>query len=277
MASAVGGDRMLELDKVTRRFGERTAVAEATLAIPGGQMVGIIGRSGAGKTTLLRMINRLIDPSEGRLLFDSRDITGLRGRALHAWRASAAMIFQQFNLVPRLDVLTNVLTGRLNRVPTWRALLKLFTARERALAIRALDRLGIAELALNRADALSGGQQQRVAIARALMQEPRILLADEPIASLDPMNARLVMDALRDINRRDNITVLCNLHTLDTARAYCDRIVGMAHGRIVFDGAPETLDEAAVRAIYGTSDNAVDETITSTSIGAAGVPAFARA
>ena len=157
------------------------------------------------------------------------------------------MIFQQFNLVPRLDVLTNVLAGRLNRIPTARALFKLFTVRERALAIRALDRLGIADLALNRADALSGGQQQRVAIARALMQEPRMLLADEPIASLDPMNAKLVMDALRDINRRDGITVLCNLHTLDTARAYCDRIVGMAQGRIVFDGAPETLDEAAVR------------------------------
>ena len=161
------------------------------------------------------------------------------------------MIFQQFNLVPRLDVLTNVLAGRLNHIPTARALFMLFTARERALAIRALDRLGIADLALNRADALSGGQQQRVAIARALMQEPRMLLADEPIASLDPMNAKLVMDALRDINRRDGITVLCNLHTLDTARAYCDRIVGMAQGRIVFDGAPETLDEAAVRSIYG--------------------------
>ena len=165
------------------------------------------------------------------------------------------MIFQQFNLVPRLDVLTNVLAGRLNHVPTARALFMLFTARERALAIRALDRLDIADLALNRADALSGGQQQRVAIARALMQEPRLLLADEPIASLDPMNAKLVMDALRDINRHDGITVLCNLHTLDTARAYCDRIVGMAQGRIVFDGAPETLDEAAVRSIYGAADH----------------------
>jgi phosphonate transport system ATP-binding protein len=190
------------------------------------------------------------------------------------------MIFQQFNLVPRLDVLTNVLAGRLNRVPTARALLKLFTARERALAIRALDRLGIAELALNRADSLSGGQQQRVAIARALMQEPAILLADEPIASLDPMNAKLVMDALRDINRHDGITVLCNLHTLDTARAYCDRIVGMAQGRIVFDGSPEQLDEMAVREIYGTNEHghAVDEKITSTSIPAAGaLPALARA
>lgn len=269
---------MLELDKVTRRFGERIAVADATLAIPAGQMVGIIGRSGAGKSTLLRMVNRLLEPSEGRLLFDGRDITRLHGRALHAWRASAAMIFQQFNLVPRLDVLTNVLTGRLNRIPTARALFKLFTASERALAIRALDRLGIADLALNRADALSGGQQQRVAIARALMQEPRLLLADEPIASLDPMNAKLVMDALRDINRRDGITVLCNLHTLDTARAYCDRIIGMAQGHIVFDGLPETLDEPTVRAIYGTADHALDESITSTSIAISGaLPAFARA
>jgi phosphonate transport system ATP-binding protein len=271
---------MLTFDKVTRRFGERVAVADATLTIPGGQMVGIIGRSGAGKSTLLRMVNRLIDPSEGRLSFDGRDITELRGGRLHAWRASAAMIFQQFNLVPRLDVLTNVLAGRLNRIPTARALFKLFTVRERALAIRALDRLGIADLALHRADALSGGQQQRVAIARALMQEPRILLADEPIASLDPMNAKLVMDALRDINRRDGITVLCNLHTLDTARAYCDRIVGMAQGRIVFDGAPETLDEAAVGSIYGAEDRGhpLDESITSTSIATSGaLPAFARA
>jgi phosphonate transport system ATP-binding protein len=270
---------MLEFDNVTRRFGARVAVAHATLFIPMGQMVGVIGRSGAGKSTLLRMVNRLLDPSEGRLLFDGHDITAFRGRALHAWRASAAMIFQQFNLVSRLDVLTNVLAGRMNRIPTARALFKLFTARERALAIRALDRLGIAELALNRADALSGGQQQRVAIARALMQEPRIVLADEPIASLDPMNAKLVMDALRDINQHDGITVLCNLHTLDTARAYCDRIVGMAQGRIVFDGAPDLLDEAAVEAIYGTGhDKALDESITSTSIAAAGaLSGFARA
>jgi len=268
---------MLEIDKVTRRFGDLTAVSEATLAIPAGQMVGIIGRSGAGKSTLLRMVNRLIEPTAGRVLFDGEDITQLHGRRLHTWRAGAAMIFQQFNLVPRLDVLTNVLVGRLNRIPTMRAMLKLFTPTERTLAIGALDRLGIADLALKRADTLSGGQQQRVAIARALMQEPRILLADEPIASLDQMNAKLVMDALRDINRRDGITVLCNLHTLDTARAYCDRIVGMAQGRLVFDGTPEALDEVTVRAIYGTADRALDERITSTSIGATAAPSFARA
>ena len=146
-------------------------------------------------------------------------------------------------------------------------LLKWFTPAERALAVRALDRLGMAEMAMNRADALSGGQQQRVAIARALMQQPKILLADEPIASLDPLNAKLVMDALADINRRDGITVLTNLHTLDTARSYCRRIIGMSAGRIVFDGAPEALTEPVLREIYGHAGHGVvDERITSTAL-----------
>jgi phosphonate transport system ATP-binding protein len=187
------------------------------------------------------------------------------------------MIFQQFNLVSRLDVLTNVLTGRLNHISGPRVLLKMFTQAERAMAIRALDRLGLADVALNRADALSGGQQQRVAIARALMQEPRIVLADEPIASLDPLNAKVVMDALADINRRDGITVLVNLHTLDTARVYCRRIVGMSGGRIVFDGASEDLTDPVLRAIYGEAgDAAIDERITSTSLPASSLPAMAR-
>jgi phosphonate transport system ATP-binding protein len=153
--------------------------------------------------------------------------------------------------VNRLDVLTNVMCGRLYEMPTHRVLLKWFTPTERALAIRALDRLGLADVAMNRADALSGGQQQRVAIARALLQQPKILLADEPIASLDPLNARLVMEALADINQRDGITVLTNLHTLDTARAYCRRIIGLSNGRIVFDGPPDDLTEPVLDAIYG--------------------------
>ncbi len=246
---------MLELQQLVRRFGHRVAVDGATLAIPAGQMVGVIGRSGAGKSTLLRMINRLIAPTSGRVLFEGRDVTALRGRDLRGWRASAAMVFQQFNLTPRLDVLTNVLCGRLNTVPAWRALPKIFTPRERTLAVRALDRLGMADFAFSRADALSGGQQQRVAIARAMMQEPRLILADEPIASLDPMNAKLVMDALRDINARDGLTVLCNLHTLDIAREYCHRIVAMANGRVVFDGPPAALTASAVREIYGNNTN----------------------
>jgi phosphonate transport system ATP-binding protein len=258
---------LLELVDLSRRFGDKFAVAHASLQIQQGEMVGIIGRSGAGKSTLLRLINRLIDPSEGRIRSSGIDVTGLRGKELRAWRARTAMIFQQFNLVNRLDVLTNVLCGRLAYITGPRLLFKLFTPAEKALAIRALDRLGLADVAMNRADALSGGQQQRVAIARALMQEPNIVLADEPIASLDPLNAKIVMDALADINQRDGITVLTNLHTLDTARAYCRRIIGMSQGRIVFDGPPGALTDATLRAIYGTAGHeAVDERLTSTSL-----------
>ena len=266
---------VLELVQLSRRFGDTMAVAGANLTIARGEMVGIIGRSGAGKSTLLRLINRLIEPSGGSILADGTDVTTLRGKDLRAWRARTAMIFQQFNLVNRLDVLTNVLCGRLNRMSTARVLFKMFTPAERALAIRALDRLGLAEVAMNRADALSGGQQQRVAIARALMQEPTILLADEPIASLDPMNAKVVMDALLDINLRDGITVLTNLHTLDTARSYCRRIIGMSAGRIVFDGKPEELTDPVLRTIYGEA-GVFDERMTSTSLPVSAMPVMAR-
>jgi phosphonate transport system ATP-binding protein len=268
---------VLELVHLSRRFGSTAAVANANLRIGAGEMIGIIGRSGAGKSTLLRLINRMIEPTEGVIRAGGIDITALRGKALRHWRSRTAMIFQQFNLVHRLDVLTNVLCGRLHDVSGPRMLLKLFTEAERVDAINALDRMGLAEFAINRADALSGGQQQRVAIARALMQNPDLILADEPIASLDPMNAKVVMDALADINRHDGITVLCNLHTLDTARAYCGRIVGMAAGRIVFDGAPEQLTEPVLRDIYGNHDaGSLDERITSTSLPAAAMPAMAR-
>jgi phosphonate transport system ATP-binding protein len=169
-----------------------------------------------------------------------------------------------------MDVLGNVISGRLFELPSWRAMLQVWTPEERALAIRALDRLDMAQTALQRAETLSGGQQQRVAIARALAQEPKIMLADEPIASLDPLNAKVVMDALRDINREDGITVLCTLHTLDTARTYCDRVVGMMHGRLVFDGAPRELDDATVKRIYGVeAEEALSETVTSTQLSAA--------
>jgi phosphonate transport system ATP-binding protein len=250
---------MLELQGLTRRFGAVTAVDGVRLVIPEGQMVGIIGRSGAGKSTLLRMINRLTEPSEGRVIHDGQDVTALRGKALRRWRTDCAMIFQQFNLVQRLDVLTNVLIGRLNHRPgalgTLTSLLKMFTAEERAMAIRVLDRFDLAETALQRADTLSGGQQQRVAICRALLQEPKLILADEPIASLDPRNARTVMDALRQVNREDGLTVLTNLHHLQTTRAYCDRIVAMQAGRVMFDGPPAELTSARVRDIYGVSED----------------------
>jgi len=259
---------MLEIRNVTRRFGKNVAVNGVNLQIQQGQMVGIIGRSGAGKSTLLKTINRLIDPSQGSIVFDGTEVSSLRGTQLRRWQRDCAMIFQQFNLVPRLDVLTNVLLGRLNHRSTALNLLSIFSREERIRAIAALERLDIARAALQPAGTLSGGQQQRVAIARALMQEPKLILADEPIASLDPLNAKVVMDALRDINLREGITVITNLHTLDTARTYCNRIIGMQGGAVVFDGAPEDLTLDAVRLVYGAdADGAeISEAITSTSI-----------
>ncbi|AKI00079.1 phosphonate ABC transporter, ATP-binding protein [Hoeflea sp. IMCC20628] len=261
---------MLELTDVTRRFGTNIAVDAVTLSIPEGQMVGVIGRSGAGKSTLLRMINRLTPTSSGEIRFKGKTVSGLGGSNLRNWQRDCAMIFQQFNLVPRLDVLTNVLLGRLNHRSTVLNILNIFTVEERASALMALERLGIAQTALQMAGTLSGGQQQRVAIARALMQSPSMVLADEPIASLDPLNAQIVMDALKDINEREGITVITNLHTLDTARAYCERVIGMAGGKVVFDGSPDELTTEAVRMIYGASaDGAeISEAITSTSISA---------
>ncbi|GAA6191561.1 phosphonate ABC transporter ATP-binding protein [Phaeobacter sp. NW0010-22] len=256
---------MLRIDKLTKRFGDNVAVDTATLDVDKPCMIGIIGRSGAGKSTLLRMINRLTDASEGRILFKDRDVTNLTGKAKHAWQADCAMIFQQFNLVPRMDVVSNVLHGTLNQRSTFATMFNLFPMADIHRAIDILDRLGIAEHAPKRAEALSGGQQQRVAIARALMQDPKIILADEPIASLDPMNAQTVMEALRRIHEEDGRTVIANLHTLDTARRYCDRVVGMRDGRIVFDGLPEQLTTGVAREIYG-ADATFSEAATSTEI-----------
>jgi phosphonate transport system ATP-binding protein len=241
---------MLRIERLTKRFDTTVAVDDVSMHIPAGQMVGIIGRSGAGKSTLLRLINRLIEPTHGSIHHRDVHITTLKGGNLRAWRASCAMIFQQFNLVNRVDVLTNVLIGRLNYRWTLPTLVNYFSAAERAMALRALQRLDLLPQALQRADTLSGGQQQRVAIARALVQEPQIILADEPIASLDPQNATRVMAALRAINREDGITVICNLHALDAARTFCDRILGMARGTFVFDGPAAALTDEVLREIY---------------------------
>ena len=242
---------MLVIEDLTRQYGARRALDGVSLRITPGSFVGVIGRSGAGKSTLLRLVNRLAEPSSGRILHDGRDVTLLRGRALRDWRTRCAMIFQQFNLVGRLDVMTNVLMGRLSHVPSHRSLLRLWSEEDRAMALAALESFDMGEFAGQRADGLSGGQQQRVAIARALVQEPEILLADEPVASLDPRNTRLVMDALADVNRRYGITILCNLHSLDLARAYCDRLVGLVAGRVVFDGGAFDLTEDVARTLYG--------------------------
>lgn len=256
---------MLYVKELTRRFGTNTAVDRVSFEIDRPMMVGVIGRSGAGKSTLLRMVNRMTEASSGQVLFDGQDVLSLRGKARRAWQARCAMIFQQFNLVPRLDVVSNVLHGTLNRRSTLATVFNLYSASDIHRAIDILDRLGIAEQAAKRAEALSGGQQQRVAIARALMQDPRIILADEPIASLDPMNAQVVMETLRRIHEEDGRTVIANLHTLDTARRYCDRVIGMRDGRMVFDGAPELLTTQAAREIYGANAD-FSEAATSTEI-----------
>ena len=232
---------MLVVEGLTCRFGAKAAVDNASFSVQPGSFVGVIGRSGAGKSTLLRVINRLADPSEGRILFEGLDVTALRGKALRQWRARSAMIFQQFNLVGRLDVLTNVLMGRLAEIPSWRSLTQLWPEDDKALAMSALEQFDIASIAAQRADQLSGGQQQRVAIARALVQEPDVILADEPIASLDPRNTK------------------------------------MAAGRVVFDGAPSTLTDHIARELYDLEANDVMGAAPMPAPDAATVPALGSA
>ncbi|WP_422032919.1 phosphonate ABC transporter ATP-binding protein [Roseovarius sp.] len=258
---------MLDIKALTKTFGRNTAVDAVSFTVEKPAMIGIIGRSGAGKSTFLRMLNRLTDATEGQILYEGRDVTALKGAEKRAWQSDCAMIFQQFNLVPRMDVVSNVLHGTLNRRSTLATMFNLYPEEDIHRAIDILDRLGIAEHAPKRAEALSGGQQQRVAIARAIMQQPKIVLADEPIASLDPMNAQLVMDDLRRIHEEDGRTVIANLHTLDTARRYCDRVIGMLHGRVVFDGTPAQLTTGVARDIYG-ADGRFSEAATSTDIAA---------
>jgi len=256
---------LIQVDGVTKVFGQNVAVDSATFAVDRPAFVGIIGRSGAGKSTFLRMMNRLTDATSGRLVVEGRDVLALKGAEKRAWQGDCAMIFQQFNLVPRMDVVSNVLHGLLNKRSTLATMFNLWGQADIHRAIDILDRLGIAEQAAKRAEALSGGQQQRVAIARALMQDPKVILADEPIASLDPMNAQVVMDSLRRIHEEDRRTVIANLHTLDTARRYCDRVIGMRAGRIVFDGTPEQLTTGVARDIYG-ADETFSESSTSTAL-----------
>jgi len=251
--------------KLTKHFGTVTAVDSVSFSIEEPQMVGVIGPSGAGKSTMLRMINRLTEASKGSIRINGQNILHLKGKEKRRWQRDCAMIFQQFNLIPRLDVITNVLLGRLNSHSTLNSLFSIFGKTLVAEALAALERLGIADQALQRAETLSGGQQQRVAIARALMQKPKMILADEPIASLDPLSAEKVMTSLREIRVRDRLTVICNLHTLDTARTYCDRVIGMLKGRIVFDDKPSKLTPEVVRDVYG-AEKELDESVTSTAI-----------
>lgn len=227
------------------------ALKGVTLAIPEGQFVVVVGLSGAGKSTLIRTVNSLVLPSSGRVMVGDVDVTRARGAALRRARSDIGMIFQTFNLVKRSSVLRNVLSGRLGDLPAWRGVLSAFPAEDRAYAHDCLSRVGIPEKAYVRADALSGGQQQRVGIARALAQRPSVMLADEPVASLDPPTSHAVMRDLKRIAREDGITTVVNLHFIDMAREYADRIVGMRDGRVVFDGTPAEASDAAFEEIYG--------------------------
>jgi len=233
---------VLELRGLTRRFGEATAVDHVSATVADGEMVAVLGRSGAGKSTLLNMINRLIDPSEGEILYHGRDIARLRGAELLAWRRQSAMIFQRFNLVGRLSVLTNVLTGRLNHAPRWPKLLGVFTDHERDIAIDALAALGMDDQALKRADQLSGGQQQRVAIARALVNGPDLLLADEPTGALDSWTGLEIMSLFQGLNRA-GVAILMVTHDAEVAR-FATRTLRFRDGRLVSDTTQVPRDAA---------------------------------
>ncbi len=227
------------------------ALKGINLHISEGEFVAIIGPSGAGKSTLIRTINGLVKITEGDLIVEGKHVQKLKENELRLLRRKIGMIFQSFNLVKRMSVLRNVLVGRLGYVPTIKSLLNLFPKEDIEFALSNLEKVGIREKAYVRADQLSGGQQQRVAIARALTQQPDIMLADEPVASLDPPTAKVVMDYLKKFNEELNITTLVNLHDVDLAKAYAKRIVGIRAGQIVFDGKPEELTKEVLIRIYG--------------------------
>ena len=244
----------LRIKNLKKKFKDTVAINKVNLEIEEGKITGIIGRSGSGKSTLLRMINRLIEPTEGTIEYNETIITDIKGKALRKWRSECAMIFQQFNLVDRLDVLTNVLIGSLGRNYNFLNLFGYFSKEEKINALRNLDRFELIEKSLQRSGTLSGGQQQRVAIARALMQKPKILLADEPISSLDPKNSKRVMDDMLKINREDGITIICNLHSLEIAKKYCDRLIGLSGGEVVFDGKSNDLTADISKKLYDLDD-----------------------
>jgi len=214
----------------------------------------VIGPSGTGKSTLIRCINRLVDPTSGEIVFDGADLARLSGAALRQARRHIGMVFQEYNLVERLTVMENLLCGRLGYVSAWKAWRRKFPAEDIERAFQLLDVVGLAGFAQRRADALSGGQRQRVGIARAVMQEPKLLLADEPTSSLDPKTSVEIMQLLADVARSREIPVLINMHDVDLATRFADRIVGMSGGRVVFDGAPAGLSDSMLKQIYGGED-----------------------
>ncbi|HZP77407.1 MAG TPA: phosphonate ABC transporter ATP-binding protein [Pseudolabrys sp.] len=229
--------------------GSLVALSDVSFDVRRGEFIVILGPSGAGKSTLLRCINRLAEPSQGKILLNGKEITDSR-RELRVARQQIGMVFQQFNLVPRLSVLMNVLSGRLSYRATWRSFFYSFTREDRAIALECLEMVALGHKAFQRADTLSGGEQQRVAIARALAQKPNVILADEPVASLDPKIARQVLGYLKDVSQRLGISVICNLHQIDFAQEYAERIVGLCQGKKIFDGPPSALTSDVLNKIY---------------------------
>ena len=227
------------------------ALSDVSLSVEEGEFLAVLGLSGSGKSTLLRTLNRLVDPCAGRIFVFDTEVTALHGAALRRVRRSVAMIFQQFNLVRRHTVLDNVLAGSLGRVGTVPSLFMRFAPAERQRAADCLARVGLADRAASRADALSGGQQQRVAIARALMQEPQVILADEPVASLDPALRHSVMRHVEALNREEGLTVICSLHDIDLVERYATRLVALRDGRVVWRGLPSEFSADTFRSIYG--------------------------
>jgi phosphonate transport system ATP-binding protein len=243
---------MLKIQNLTKVYeGGVQALTDVSFDVPKGQFLAVIGLSGSGKSTLLRCINRLIDPTSGKIFWNGQDVTAFDDDDLRRYRRKIGMVFQHFNLVHRSSVLKNVLAGRLGYVnPAW-SLFNRFPKEDLEKARAQLARVSIADKASYRADELSGGQQQRVGIARALMQDPEMILADEPVASLDPVLAHSIMQYLEMINKEDGVTVLCSLHFLDLVHRYADRVVALNEGKLVFDGPPESIDDQKFKDIYG--------------------------
>jgi phosphonate transport system ATP-binding protein len=243
---------MLQVEHLVKTYPNGTqALKDVSFEVQDGEFLAVIGLSGSGKSTLLRCINRLIDPTAGRILWNGVDVTAAPGADLRKIRRQIGMVFQQFNLVKRSSVLTNVLAGRLGYVSPVKSLLNYFPAADKQRALSNLDLMGLRDKAYIRADSLSGGQQQRVGIARALMQEPKLVLADEPVASLDPVLAHSILKYLEQMNRELGITVLCSLHFLDLVHRYATRAIALKDGQVVFQGLPQEIDDAQFKAIYG--------------------------